>query len=213
MMQTLLPHKLRVLRMRQGLTLVEAAKKTGVTRATLSELERGHRHPVAPTLVKIAEGYGVPVEDLLEASPEEEAAVPLGEAAPPRKARTLPREVETRLIELLPVYGEVLDLVAEKLAADFEEIRETRDPAGLATLLAQAGLAKIATEFLRDEEILRGREDEPEEERRTREGVWRAMFRLDDLFGDIQQTIDALEEPPASVTHLADLQRLRMHAS
>lgn len=49
--------------------MVEAAKKTGVTRATLSELERGHRHPVAPTLVKIAEGYGVPVEELLEQGP------------------------------------------------------------------------------------------------------------------------------------------------
>ncbi len=66
MMETWLPHKLRVLRMRQGLTLIDAAKKTGVTRATLSELERGHRHPVAPTLVKIAKGYGVPVEELLE---------------------------------------------------------------------------------------------------------------------------------------------------
>ncbi len=66
MMETWLPYKLRTLRVRQGLTLVEAAKKTGVTRATLSELERGHRHPVAPTLVKIAKGYGVPVEELLE---------------------------------------------------------------------------------------------------------------------------------------------------
>jgi transcriptional regulator with XRE-family HTH domain len=74
MMETWLPHKLRTLRVRQGLTLVEAAKKTGVTRATLSELERGHRQPVAPTLVKIAEGYGVPVEELLE------EPVPLAEA-------------------------------------------------------------------------------------------------------------------------------------
>ena len=45
--------------------MIDAAKKTGVTRATLSELERGHRHPVAPTLVKIANGYGIPVEELL----------------------------------------------------------------------------------------------------------------------------------------------------
>jgi transcriptional regulator with XRE-family HTH domain len=72
MMGTRLPHKLRLLRVRQGLTLVEAAEKTGVTRATLSDLERGNRHPVATTLVKIAEGYGVPIEDLLE---EEEPAL------------------------------------------------------------------------------------------------------------------------------------------
>jgi transcriptional regulator with XRE-family HTH domain len=46
--------------------LVEAAEKTGVGRDTLSDLERGRRHPVMPTLAKIARGYGVPVEELLE---------------------------------------------------------------------------------------------------------------------------------------------------
>ncbi len=75
MMEIWLPHKLRLLRVRQGLTLVEAAKKTGVTRTTLSDLEHGHREPVAPTLMKIAEGYGVSVEELLE-----EPAVPLAPA-------------------------------------------------------------------------------------------------------------------------------------
>jgi transcriptional regulator with XRE-family HTH domain len=61
-----LPAKLRVLRARQGLTLIEAAEKIGIGRDTLSDLERGNRHPVMPTLAKIAQGYGVPVEELLE---------------------------------------------------------------------------------------------------------------------------------------------------
>ncbi len=61
-----LPRKLRVLRARQGLSLIEAAEKLGIGRDTLSDLERGNRHPVMPTLAKIAQGYGVPVEDLLE---------------------------------------------------------------------------------------------------------------------------------------------------
>jgi transcriptional regulator with XRE-family HTH domain len=76
MMYESLPAKLRLLRARAGLTLVEAAAKTGVGRDTLSDLERGHRHPVMPTLAKIAAGYGVDVEDLLE----EELAAPLAEA-------------------------------------------------------------------------------------------------------------------------------------
>jgi transcriptional regulator with XRE-family HTH domain len=66
MMHESLPAKLRVLRARQGLTLIEAAEKLGIGRDTLSDLERGRRHPVMPTLAKIAEGYGVPVEELLE---------------------------------------------------------------------------------------------------------------------------------------------------
>jgi transcriptional regulator with XRE-family HTH domain len=66
MMQGSLAERLRVLRARRGLTLIEAAEKAGVGRDTLSDLERGNRHPVMPTLAKIAQGYGVPVEDLLE---------------------------------------------------------------------------------------------------------------------------------------------------
>jgi transcriptional regulator with XRE-family HTH domain len=66
MMQGSLAEKLRVLRARIGLSLTEAAARAGVTRDTLSDLEHGKRHPYMPTLSKIATGYGVPVEDLLE---------------------------------------------------------------------------------------------------------------------------------------------------
>ena len=59
--------KLRVLRAERGLSLTKAAERIGVTRDTLSELERGKRRPYVPTLAKIAEGYGVPVKELLEA--------------------------------------------------------------------------------------------------------------------------------------------------
>src|SRR5215203_1770325 len=85
MMHGSLPARLRVLRARQGLTLIDAAKQIGIGRDTLSDLERGNRHPVMPTLAKIAEGYGVPVEELLEEEP-----VPLGEVA----GRDLPGSIE-----------------------------------------------------------------------------------------------------------------------
>jgi transcriptional regulator with XRE-family HTH domain len=66
MMQGSLAEKLRVLRAQRGLTLVQASQKTGVDRGTLSSLERGVHAPYTPTLSKIAKGYGVPVEELLE---------------------------------------------------------------------------------------------------------------------------------------------------
>jgi transcriptional regulator with XRE-family HTH domain len=65
-MQGSLASKLRVLRAQHGYTLAEASKKTGVDRGTLSNLERGVHAPYTPTLSKIARGYGVPVEELLE---------------------------------------------------------------------------------------------------------------------------------------------------
>jgi transcriptional regulator with XRE-family HTH domain len=66
MTQGSLAEKLRVLRAREGLSLTEAAARAGVTRDTLSDLEHGKRQPYMPTLSKIAAGYGVPVEGLLE---------------------------------------------------------------------------------------------------------------------------------------------------
>jgi transcriptional regulator with XRE-family HTH domain len=61
-----LPTRLRVLRAERGLTLRDAEHQTGVDKDTLSKIERGQRHPHDVTLAKIAKGYGVPVEDLLE---------------------------------------------------------------------------------------------------------------------------------------------------
>jgi DNA-binding XRE family transcriptional regulator len=58
--------QLRELRAQRGLTLVEASEKTGVGRKTLSNLERGVHTPHMPTLTKIARGYGVPIEELLD---------------------------------------------------------------------------------------------------------------------------------------------------
>jgi transcriptional regulator with XRE-family HTH domain len=74
-MQDTLTRKLRVLRAERGLTLREAEQLTGVDKDTLSKIERGLRHPYDVTLSKLAKGYGVPVEELLE------EPVPLAEAS------------------------------------------------------------------------------------------------------------------------------------
>ena len=65
-MQGSLAHKLRILRAERGLTLREAASLTGVAKETISDIERGLRRPHDPTLAKIAKGYGVPIEELIE---------------------------------------------------------------------------------------------------------------------------------------------------
>ena len=74
-MQSTLARKLRVLRAERGLTLREAEQLTSVDKDTLSKIERGLRHPYDVTLSKLARGYGVPVEDLLE------EPIPLAEAS------------------------------------------------------------------------------------------------------------------------------------
>ncbi len=77
-----------MLRVERGLTLRDAEQLTGVDKDTLSKIERGRRHPHDVTLAKIAKGYGVPVEDLLE------EPVPVGKGDAPK---TGPEEEERRL--------------------------------------------------------------------------------------------------------------------
>jgi transcriptional regulator with XRE-family HTH domain len=76
MTQASLARRLRVLRAERGLTQARAAQLAGVAAETLSDLERGKRRAYTPTLAKIARGYGVPAEELVEEEP-----APLGEAA------------------------------------------------------------------------------------------------------------------------------------
>ncbi len=73
-----LPVKLRALRASRGWTVEQAAEKIGLTQDNLSRIERGLRHPRATTLQRIADGYGVRVEELMAL---EDTPVPLGGAA------------------------------------------------------------------------------------------------------------------------------------
>jgi transcriptional regulator with XRE-family HTH domain len=58
--------RLRVLRAERGLTVRQVAELSGVAKETISQVERGERHPYDRTLAKLAHAYGVPIEDLLE---------------------------------------------------------------------------------------------------------------------------------------------------
>src|SRR5215212_3585771 len=107
MKQTSLGRKLRVLRAERGLTLREASSLTGVTKETISGLERGIRHPHDVTLAKLAEGYGVPVEDLLE-----EPLVALKAEAPDSGRSAPERPVQDPVHDL---YGWVRDETTEDL--------------------------------------------------------------------------------------------------
>jgi transcriptional regulator with XRE-family HTH domain len=65
-MQESLGHKLRLMRAERGLSLREAARRAGMVKETISDIERGHTHPYDVTLAKLAKAYDVPVAELLE---------------------------------------------------------------------------------------------------------------------------------------------------
>jgi transcriptional regulator with XRE-family HTH domain len=125
MMHGSLAERLRVLRARQGLSLTEASKRAGITRDTLSDLERGKRHAYMPTLAKIAEGYGVPVDELLE-----EPALTGKVDAPDTGLTALsPAELETRVFGAPVREGEEPKPIIDAREADAmaRQIRRERD--------------------------------------------------------------------------------------
>lgn len=63
------PARLRMVRTRRGMTLVEVAEQTGISKSTLSRLETGRRRPTLEILLALSLAYRVPLDDLV-AAPE-----------------------------------------------------------------------------------------------------------------------------------------------
>jgi transcriptional regulator with XRE-family HTH domain len=84
--------RLRVLRAERGLTVRQVAEASGVAKETISQIERGERHPYDRTLAKLAKAYDVPVEELLEEPvPLEQAPAKPGSGHPADSEAEEPR--------------------------------------------------------------------------------------------------------------------------
>src|SRR5208337_2529934 len=62
--------KLRRLRLRKRMGLVQLAKHTGLSPAMLSKLERGVMHPTLPTLLRIAMVFSVGLDHFFNPEPK-----------------------------------------------------------------------------------------------------------------------------------------------
>jgi transcriptional regulator with XRE-family HTH domain len=61
------PARLKRLREHRGMTLMEVAATTGISKSTLSRLETGHRRPTLELLLALSQAYRVPLDDLVAA--------------------------------------------------------------------------------------------------------------------------------------------------
>ncbi len=158
MEQGSLAEKLRVLRARRGLSLLAASKQLGIDRHTLRRVELGVQEPQYPTLAKIAEGYDVPVEELLEepvGAGKDEA--PLS----PEWALSTPDEAFRRSVEgasTEELRGLIVELVAGEHPRLFEDERTEKPPADV--LYRRS--ASFARALVVREELLRRGEEPPE---------------------------------------------------
>lgn len=100
-----LGRRLRILRAERAIGIVEAAERCGISRTTLARLEAGSRRAYLPTLEKIARGYGVPIESLMEEGhprhPEEDEERKKGEfTVPASVARDPSPEAFLRVLDM-----------------------------------------------------------------------------------------------------------------
>lgn len=61
--------RLKALRLKRSLTLVQLSEQTGISASTLSRLESGQRKPTLELLLALSGAYGVAVDDLVGAPP------------------------------------------------------------------------------------------------------------------------------------------------
>lgn len=58
--------KIRELRKKQGLTLIDLAQRSGISKSEISEIETGKRDPRFSTIVNLAEALNVSINDVFE---------------------------------------------------------------------------------------------------------------------------------------------------
>lgn len=95
--------EIKARRARLGLTLDGLAERCGVSRAMLSEIERGTKNPTIRVLGQIAEGLGASVSALIGEGPPQAARAPAIVRAAERPTLVDPRSGATRQL-LAPEY-------------------------------------------------------------------------------------------------------------
>jgi len=61
------PGRLKKVRGQRSMTLTEVARRTGISKSTLSRLETGQRRPTLEILLALSQAYRVPLDDLVGA--------------------------------------------------------------------------------------------------------------------------------------------------
>ncbi|WP_353946912.1 helix-turn-helix transcriptional regulator [Streptomyces sp. HUAS MG91] len=68
--------RLRLVRERHGVTLADVSRATGISPSTLSRIETGRRKPTLEVVLRLAQEYGVSLDELAGTAPAPAAAPP-----------------------------------------------------------------------------------------------------------------------------------------
>jgi transcriptional regulator with XRE-family HTH domain len=122
--------RLRRLRERRGITLIELSAKTGISKSTLSRLESGQRKPSLELLLPLARTYHLPLDELVGAPPDGDPRI-----------RTRPRTRNGRLV--FPLTQQSSGLAVWKVVIPPERDRRLRTHAGYEWLYVLSGELRL----------------------------------------------------------------------
>ena len=107
--------RLRNLRKERETTLTDLASETGISVSTLSRLESGERRPTLELLLRLAQAYGVTLDELVDAPPTGDPRINL-------------RPVKARGMTMLPLSRRAGGIQAYKLVLPGRKRRQAPTP-------------------------------------------------------------------------------------
>ncbi len=113
---TSLAENIRVLRSERGLTAADLAARSGLGKATLSQIERGHGNPRLETLEALARALGVELAELLADADHGNVRVVRSDEGIDVSSATKP---VARLVTTLSMAGAVVEVYDLTIPADY----------------------------------------------------------------------------------------------
>jgi transcriptional regulator with XRE-family HTH domain len=204
--------RLRELREKAALSQNEFSDRSGVSRATIADLEAGNRSAQARTVRRLADALGVEPEELYG-----ERASPLFSAPPQAEYTTVVGQEEDsddRLV-MRRTYAEVFTNVNKKLRGELEAMSTTtpENSGALYTLLAEAFSCQAFLHHAESEPFMQEGEGETVEERRARRSVEDAMDSLSETVDAVNEALDALGAHEAVRSNIFPLEEVRHRRS
>ena len=137
-----LGRRLRALRSAAAIPVAELARRSGVARATLTQLEAGSGNPTLETLYALADALGVPLSDLIAPSPGAPTrVVRAGEGTPVHGS-----VVDGRLLDRVTLGRAVVEVFTLVLQPGEAQRRDGHPPGTREHLVVHAGRARVGPE-------------------------------------------------------------------
>ncbi|MEU5693198.1 helix-turn-helix domain-containing protein [Actinosynnema sp. NPDC020468] len=128
---------LRAIREQAGMSLSELARRSGIAKGTLSQLESGQGNPTIDTVFTLSGTLGVPVSDLLTATPRTEVVLVRGADVDVLSSNA----VDLRMLRRLDLTATVVEVYDQRVRPG--EVQRSTGHPGREHVLVTEGVLRV----------------------------------------------------------------------